>query len=141
MSMPRPVFATQTSVPPEKTRAEIEKLVTKYGAKRFLSGWEDGTAAVMFEMHGKRVRFTLPLPMVDGSKIQKKLDQETRTRWRALHLVIKAKLEAVASGIFSFEQEFLSHIVLPTGATMGEHFIPQLDKILSGHKPPPLLPR
>lgn len=45
-------------------------------------------------------------------------EKATRQRWRALALVIKAKLEAVASGITEFEQEFLAHIVLPDGRTV-----------------------
>ena len=41
-----------------------------------------------------------------------------RQRWRALNLAIKAKLEAVESGIVTFDQEFLAHIVGPSGQTV-----------------------
>jgi len=33
-------YAENTKVPVEKTRAEIERLVGKYGATRFASGWD-----------------------------------------------------------------------------------------------------
>ncbi len=41
-----------------------------------------------------------------------------RQRWRALALVIKAKLEAVASGIVTFDEEFYAHMILPDGRTV-----------------------
>lgn len=41
---------------------------------------------------------------------------------------VKAKLEAVVSGVSTFETESLAHIVvLSTGKTIGECIIPQLD--------------
>ena len=42
-------------------------------------------------------------------------EQVCRQRWRALLLIIRAKLEAVASGITTLENEFLANIVLPDG--------------------------
>jgi hypothetical protein len=41
-------------------------------------------------------------------------------------LVIKAKLEAVASGITTFEDEFLAHIVMPDGQTVATHIKPRI---------------
>jgi hypothetical protein len=35
-------------------------------------------------------------------------------RWRALLLMIKAKVEAVESGVVTFEDEWLAHFVLPS---------------------------
>jgi hypothetical protein len=55
-------------------------------------------------------------------------EQSTRQRWRALNLVIKAKLEAVESKITTMEQEFLAQIVLPNGRTAGETMIPQIEQ-------------
>ncbi len=50
--------------------------------------------------------------------------QAERQRWRALLLVLKAKLEAVESKIATFESEFLSHIVLPDDRTVAQHVMP-----------------
>lgn len=148
-------FATTTSVAPEKSRAEIERLVTKYGATRFVSGWEESSGAVLFEMRGRRIRFTIPMPDPKDRRFthdrhrprtpadqRRRLDQATRTAWRALLLVIKAKLEAVASGIAIFDNEFLAHIVLPgTGQTVGEWAAPQLARAYEeGGAMPPMLP-
>lgn len=53
-------------------------------------------------------------------------EQACRQRWRALSLCIKAKLEAVAAGITTFEHEFLAHFLTGDGRTVGDHIIPQL---------------
>lgn len=149
-------FASTTTVSPEKTRAEIERIVTKYGASKFVSGWEESGAAILFEMRGRRVRFSLPMPDKNDKRFthgrgyrrrtaaeqQKAYEQHVRSAWRALYLVIKAKLEAVESGIGVFESEFLAHIVIPgTGQTFGEWATPQIARAYdTGASMPPLLP-
>ena len=49
-----------------------------------------------------------------------------RQRWRALALIVKAKPEATETGITTFEEEFLSYIVLPDNQTVGECMLPQI---------------
>jgi hypothetical protein len=67
-------------------------------------------------------------------------EQAGRQKWRALVLVIKAKLEAVEAGIVTFEEEFLAHIMLPDGRTVGEWTRPQLEAVYSDGSMPALLP-
>ena len=147
-------YAQGTSVPVEKTKGEIETLVTKYGATGFISGWNGTQAVVSFEMRTIRVKFVLTLPSITDKSVthtasgqrrapgdqQRVLAQQQRERWRAFLLVIKAKLEAVASGIRTFEQEFLHDIVTVSGLTIGETVLPQLESIIDTGKMPPLLP-
>lgn len=148
-------YAQQTSVTVERSKAEIERMLSKYGASAFISGWTKDGASIMFEMHNRRIRFDLPLPNKDDPKFRftpakrRKLsndaaervwEQACRQRWRALALVIKAKLEAVESKISEFEDEFLSHIVLPGGQTMGTWAKPQIAIAYEkGLNMPPLL--
>jgi hypothetical protein len=54
--------------------------------------------------------------------------------------VIKAKLEAVQAGIVTFEEEFLAHILLPSGETVGEWATPQLEDIYEAGGMPEVLP-
>jgi hypothetical protein len=68
------------------------------------------------------------------------LDQAIRQRWRALLLVIKAKLEAVQGGITEFDAEFLPHIVLPDGQTVGDWIIPQVNTAYELGEMPQALP-
>ena len=66
-------------------------------------------------------------------------EQEVRRRWRALLLVIKAKLEAVESGISTMDSEFLAFVVLPSGMTFGEWAAPQLNDLAAKKKMPRLI--
>jgi len=66
-------------------------------------------------------------------------EKACRQRWRALVLILKAKLEAVESEIADFETEFLGHIVLPNGQTVGDHMVPQVEQAYAtGAMPAPL---
>lgn len=145
-------YAEQTAVSSDRSRAEIEKTLSRYGATGFMYGWSGERARVAFEMRSLRVMFELPLPARDefsttptgrarsASQTEAAYEQAVRQRWRALALVIKAKLEAVETGITSFEEEFLAHLVLPGGETVGQRTIPELRAALEGRPLPPLLP-
>ena len=114
---------------------EVERIMTRFGATKFASGWDQKGATVLFEFQERRVRFVLPLP----SRDEKNYDQTCRSRWRSLVLCIKAKLEAIESGISDFESEFLSFIVLPGGDTVGEAVGPLLVKAYQTGIMPPLM--
>ncbi len=147
-------FAESTTVSSEKSRAEVERTVSRYGADGFMYGWTDGNAVVAFRMSNRHVKFVLPMPdrqarefthtpergtARSASKAEAAYEQAVRQRWRALALVIKAKLEAVESGITEFDDEFLAHIVLPDGKTVGEVMRPQIAVAYDSGKMPPLL--
>ncbi len=150
-------FASETSVSSEKSRMEIEATLRRYGADQFGYMSDVGRAMVAFVAHGRRIRFTIPLPHLDDEafkwtqhrsrvrrspEAQKKAhEQATRQRWRALALVIKAKLEAVEAGISSFEEEFLAHILLPDGCTMADKALPYIAEAYASGKTTPLLGR
>lgn len=150
-------YAKETTVSIAKSRAEIEETVMRYGADQFGSAidQEHRRAVIQFRIRraesGLLVRFALPMPdpkedaftkdrryswrTVTDAESTRRYDQTCRQRWRALLLCIKAKLEAVECGITTFEEEFLAHIVLPNGQTMGEHTMPQLARIMEGEMP------
>lgn len=140
-------YAKQTTVSPEKSRGEIEATLTRYGASKFMYGWQGDQAVIAFEAHGRRIRFILPLPhsIERGPKGRRlknpkqALERETRQRWRALALCIKAKLEAVESNIATFEDEFLPYTMLPNGMTVGEFIQPQIERAYETQTMPPLL--
>ena len=155
-------FASDTTVPVEKTRAEIEKVLAKYGAEHFAYGTEPGLAVIGFRIPDAfsgillAVRMQLPLPRKDEERfskgwqgaagkrapdhaVQARWEQACRSTWRALLLVIKAKLEACAVGISTVEREFMADVVLPGGQTLGEWVRPQLASAYEGRPLPPLL--
>lgn len=149
-------FAENTSVPVERSKAEIEGMLSRYGADQFVSGWSDNEARIQFRAKSRYVRFILTLPnrsekrftqdprsswrkRADGAA-QKAYDQEIRRLWRALALVVKAKLEAVQSGITSFEDEFMAQIIMPDGKTVSEHARPMIAQAYEQGKVTALLP-
>lgn len=135
MSRPRP-FATNTKVPVLQTRGEIETLLARHGADQFLSGSQPGQAIIGFRIKGLQIKIVLAMPKSDDARAAK----EQRRRWRALLLIIKAKLEAVASGISVLEDEFLAHTVMADGQTVGQWARPQIASMYKDGKMPPLLP-
>jgi hypothetical protein len=118
-------FAEGTVTPVEKSQAEIHRLLRRYGATEFSSGWHHGGAAISFVFKARRVSFNVPHPTAKDIPSGTRngaawIEGEERRRWRCLVLGIKAKLEFVAQGIATFEEEFLSHIVTPNGQTVYE---------------------
>jgi hypothetical protein len=126
-------YAERTKVPVAKTVGDIERVVNRYDADQFVFGRDDkkGIAFIGFQMNNVRIRVSIPF--------SKDNEQEHRQRWRAALLIIKAKLEAVESGISTLEQEFLANILLPDGRTMIDWIVPQLENIKSD-KMPALIP-
>jgi hypothetical protein len=146
-------YAKDTSVSGDRSRAEIENTLRRYGADSFAYMTSPGIAKIAFEAFGRRVRFEVPLPLADDPEFTttptgrartdkqafEELEKASRQRWRALALIVKAKLEAIASGIASFDQEFLPYILLPDGRTVAEHAVPSVLAAYEGRAMPPLL--
>ena len=127
-------YALNTKVLASKTRGQIEELVTRHGATSFATAGDGSTARLLFECRGRCVRFEVVLASGD--------DAENRRRWRCLHMVIKAKLEAVADGLSRFEDEFLANTIIPgsSGETVSQWVGPQLEAAYSrGANMAPLL--
>jgi len=137
------VYASNTSVSREGSIQEIERMLIRNGATKFSYGWDQGRAAVTFCLKGYYIRFLLTMPDQDAkefcftptgrkrrspSDARAAWEQACRARWRALALVIKAKLEAVQAGITIIEDEFLAHIVMPDGKTVGHSIIPAINE-------------
>lgn len=148
-------YAGKTTVSVAKTKAEIEELIAKAGANQFVSGYSQNIALIGFTLDRRQIRFALPLPdkmetrfwytperKNKRSKEQaiSAWEQECRSKWRALFLIIKAKLEAVESGISTVEREFFYDIVLPSGVTVGQYMAPQIQNAYESGTMPPMLP-
>lgn len=147
-------YAEKTTVSTEKSRMEIERTIRRYGAKQFMYGWDQNKAIVGFSMLERQIKFSLSMPnendiaftLTPNGKPRSETaagnawEQACRQRWRALALVIKAKLEAVEAGISIFEDEFMANIVLPGGGTVSEFMLPQIEAAYQSGKMPKMLP-
>jgi hypothetical protein len=128
-------YAESTSVGSDKSRAEIERTLARYGASSFMYGWDQDRAMVGFIAAGRQVRFVLPMPNREDrefthtpqrgncrspAQAEEAYEQAVRQRWRAL---------AVEAGIVTFDEEFAMHFLLPNGQTVGEWVTPQIERV------------
>lgn len=147
-------YAAGTDVPTDRSRGEIERTLRKYGADSFAYAWDDSHAILGFTAHGRQIRFVIPLPDPTDQEFTRTdtgrtrasaaaadaYERAVRQRWRILALVVKAKLEAVESGLFTFEDEFLAHVILPGGMTVADTIRDRISEAYDTGQVPALLP-
>ncbi len=144
-------YADNTSVSVDRSRAEIETILKKHGAEKFMYAWDTDKAVIAFRAGNRNIRFAVPLPKKEEfkstptgrrrkvSRVEDTFEAETRRKWRALALLVKAKLVGVQDGIAAFETEFMPYVVLPNGHTVAEEIQPMISEIYSSGKMIPLL--
>lgn len=137
-------FANGTSVPVEKTQAEISGMLMKVGASSFghVTHVELRKAVIGFTFKNIQIEMCVGLPDPNDKKFNqwvrgrgypsdsKKLElwnAEVRRRWRCLALALKAKLISVEDGVTTFETEFLPYMVMPNGKTFATNMMPSIE--------------
>lgn len=144
-------YARDTDVSPERSLIEIKAALKRYGADKFAMMEDADRFAVAFEFNQRRIRFVVPIPSEDElaktrhgktrtpAAVTNARNQAIRQRWRALLLVIKAKLESIEAGIETMDEAFMAQLVLPSGQTMAEWAAPQIERAYVSGSMPPLL--
>lgn len=125
-------YADRTAVSVVDTIAEIRRVIVKHGGDQFVFGVTEESVLIGFTKDGRQIRMSVPQ--------DPKQDQRNKALCRALLLVTKAKLEAVAAGVSVFENEFLANIVLPDGKLVGQQTRQAIAAAYEGRTMPPLLP-
>lgn len=148
-SKPRPTrYAEGTTVPALQSQEEIKRLLDRHGATTVLvaEALEDGVLKGMlqFRIYGRMVKFVRKKPSPEDAPArthsrQDWCNSEWRRQWRALLLIIKAKLELVASGDAQFDREFLADIMLPDGSVVADHVADELEAAYENGRMPKLL--
>jgi hypothetical protein len=149
------LYAKETTVSVEKTKAAIEKTLMKYGATGFFSSWQEepAMASIGFQLENRTMRVDMPMPLRGERRfthdhngrlrskdnIFKKWEGAQRQRWRALLLIVKAKLEFIEVGLSTVEKEFMADVLLPNGIRLGDVISPQLQLAYKDGKMPLLL--
>jgi hypothetical protein len=139
-------YGAATSVTVERSKTEIEKLLGKHGATRFgtMTDYGAGVAQVHFVFYERPYQIEVPLPSVadddvrltetgkrrEGAALTNALAQGERQRWRAIWLLCRALLEAVATDAISIEDAFLPFAVLPDGQTVANALKPQFARAI-----------
>jgi hypothetical protein len=119
-------YAAGTGVPVERSRAEIDAVLTRNGASSvaILNGVATSSARGIHAGQGERAS---QLSWVDA-----RLAQARRERWRQMLLLLKAKLEIVRIGFSTVEHEFMADMVLPSGETVSALLAEALRRGLNG---------
>lgn len=141
-------YASETKVSVAKSKMDIEKILSKYGADQFAYATDNNQAMIMFKLQNRQIKFVIKMPNLSefkktatgkdraASVVNTEYEKACRQRWRALALVIKAKLEAIECGISELETEFLANIVLPGGKTVSEKILPEIEQAyMTGNVP------
>lgn len=128
-----------TSVAPEKTRMEIEKMLYEFGieAVRWTTIKENVELKfVVRDDRGQQYTVRVQPPVMKVRRRERGRYGEVQTQvssassMRLLFWWLKSKLEAISYGLVSFESEFLANIAgnLPGGqeVTVGDLLIPKL---------------
>ena len=90
--------------------------------------------------NGKSIRLTQSGQRRTAKQVEAALDNEARRRWRVMVLVLKAQLEAIASGVLTVEDQFLNYVELPDNSTVGEQVRGTVAEAYRTGTVPPMLP-
>jgi hypothetical protein len=131
-------YSTTTSG--EKALGEIQKVLLKFGCNKFgnFTDYEAGTVTIQFEWNGRQVSFPASFKGYAAAYLKEKpyssrmrctraeheakaLDQGSIAVYSILRDWIKAQVTAVETGLISFEEVFMAHVILPNGMRMIEH--------------------
>jgi hypothetical protein len=112
-------YVRGASISASASQTEIANMLTGSGASGFRCTCEDGRAAINFRSGGRAFRIVLALPRETVEPLApsstgdapKAAQEAARRRWRQLSVLIQAKLDAVALGIVTFDQEFLAYML------------------------------
>src|SRR5262245_21749880 len=112
-------YAQDTKVPAGVSKHEIEVLLRRAGASQIYSGFDEDTKQIKlgFRLDARHYKLT---SSTERPTRRCEPDQIEREAWRVLLLLLKAKLECVAAGGTTFENEFLGNLLLPDGSTVAE---------------------
>lgn len=124
----------------DKAMAEIQKILQRFGCNKFgsMTDWDAGILLVQFEWNGKQVTFpanfkgyasaylkekpyTSRMRCTKAEHEAKALEIGSMAVYSILRDWIKAQVTAVETGLVSFDEVFLAHLMLPNGKRVIEH--------------------
>ncbi|MDE1822044.1 MAG: hypothetical protein KGI98_14485 [Euryarchaeota archaeon] len=136
-----------TEVPADKTRIEVERLLYSFGADqvaivssaagrsqlRFIMELDRGGARKKIEVLIDPPHIAKKVRVWDenrGQYVEKELPHHAAS-WRLVFYYVRAKLQAVASGLNDFEHEFLADTIVNVNGretTVAQVLIPALER-------------
>lgn len=119
-----------TTIRPEKTQNDISKELMKYGIRNIQhttveQGFSVAFQAIIAESQ-KPITIRIDMPYDETKDWEDRIGWvEQRRLYRALYWYVKSMLEAWDSGVKTFAEIFLPHIVLPGGKTVIQDLLPK----------------
>jgi hypothetical protein len=132
-------YAQDTKVPVGQSKNELETLLRKAGAGQMVMGSDAARDMIMVGFTIEARQFRIKATTARPSR-RCDAEQLEREAWRALVLIVKAKLEVVAMGHSDLQTEFLANIVLPDGSTVADDVLPKIAAAYELGTMPMLLP-
>jgi hypothetical protein len=124
------------SVTCSASQTEIQEMLTASGATGIRIASEHGKTRITFHTGAHHFLLALPAASSDLPHAQ----EAARRGWRQLTALVHAKLDAVAAGITTFDEEFLAYMVMPGGATVFQAVAPGIAAAYAAAAPAPPAP-
>jgi hypothetical protein len=104
-------YAAQTTVPVDRSKAEVERVLNRYGAIEtgILTKSKEREVVLHFKVNKRTVNWPMALPPKTGFRTEAAYEQEVRRLHRVLVITVKAMLEAVEAKTTTFDKAFLVH--------------------------------
>lgn len=112
-------YAEGTKVAVEKSVEDLKRLAVRYGADEFTYAISPRGGSVMFVLEGIPLRYDIGFP-TDPGLTTDQAEAEWRRRWRVVLLRAKAQFETWQAAEESVTRAFLTNVMLPGGATVGD---------------------
>ena len=128
-----------TNIRPEKSQADITRELNRYGICEVQHTIQKDIFSVAFRVDLEEVSF--PLMVRIDVPYDKNKDTEDRIGWkkqrvlyRVLFYYTKALLNTWDSGLKTFTEIFMPHLVMPGGGTVEQMLLPKLQKAIEEGK-------
>jgi hypothetical protein len=130
--MPDHSYALNSSVPVERSKAQIRGYLAQMGADGFADAEQRGECRLAFQISNRNYAIAFRLPDMEScaatptgrARSQRETvqrhEQMVRSYWRTILLIVKANAEAVALGVLTVEEAFGSMMLSHGGRTLGQ---------------------
>jgi len=134
-----------TKIDPDKTCAEIGKILSKHGAQAVMTEYDQknhlvSALAFKIDLGEKKISFRLP---ADWRPVQKVLIEQgvkadqmmaVRVSWRIIKDWVEAQMALVETQMVTTQQVFLPYAIMANGNTLSENIIADPSMLLGSGK-------
>lgn len=129
-----------TAVDSYKSQGDLDRLMSRYGVEA--TRWSTYPGLIRFEFQLNRLGYRIDVPVPAG-RTDRESEQLRRERARVMFYYVKAKMNAVETGVGDIAREFLPYMITGTGRVLGDEVIGAMEsgaRVLPLGAESPLLP-